>query len=775
MLELKHITKDYKVNSQTIHALNGVSMAFRKTEFVSIIGPSGCGKTTLLNVIGGLDIHTTGEIIIDGVSTNHFKPHDWDGYRNDSIGFVFQNYHLIPHLTVYENIEMSLVLSGVSKKERQQQIDHVLAKVGLLDQKKKLPKELSGGQAQRIAIARALVNQPRIILADEPTGALDSKTAHQIVGLLKEISQETLVIMVTHNETLAKTYSTRIVHLVDGVVIDDSHPFNSTPNQQTAITKKTSMSLLTSFYLSFKNLITKKFRTALTVFAGSVGIIGVTLVLIISNGVNVYMEDIQKATLSNYPITIRSVAQNDAPIIDEPEYTLYPNEALIYVTNRYSSYYGHVNIFSESFLSYLKQLNPSLYNVIDYRTGLDLKIISFMENTYKKVSTYRFTEVSDDLEYIASQYDVLAGKLPTERNEIAILVDRYNGIDVSVLNALGIDYKDISQYTFEEMMQKEYRIILNNDFYYLNASNNYAQYGSSSYETLYQNSEVELKISGIVRVSPTATTNLYDFGVLYSSKLTEFIIEDSLASEVVMAQMSYGLDKNVFTGLPFTDDETISAFVSKEYKYEAQLASLCAQAQINTIRIYTDTFSSRVIINDYLKAYNDDVTFEDQILYYDYMGNVTREFDAFIAILTNVLIAFASIALFVSSIMIAIITYVSVRERIKEIGILRSLGARRKDIARVFNAETTLIGLTSGILGITLGTLLIQPIIHIFIDVLAANNITTFDLTQLDITQFNPLYILYLLAGSIVLTLVAGFIPAIIAAMQSPVKAIKSE
>jgi putative ABC transport system permease protein len=775
MLVLKQIEKKYKVGSQIIKALDSIDLAFRKQEFVCVIGPSGCGKTTLLNIIGGLDRYSNGELIIEGKGTKDFSTKDWDGYRNDSIGFVFQNYQLIPHLSVYENIAMALVLSGISRANRKKKVLEVLEKVDLLDQKDKRPRHLSGGQMQRVAIARALVNDPAIILADEPTGALDSKTADQIVHLLKEISENRLVIMVTHNEQLAKKYGTRNIYLLDGRVDSDSNPYDSKQEQQEKKKKRTSMSYWAALVLSFKNLITKRLRTLLTVFAGSVGIVGVTLVLTISHGVSVYMEDIQKVTLANFPITIRSVAQDPPPDEDLPNYVLYPEDEKIFVTNRFKTYYGHVNIFSNQFLSYLNALDDSLYNVIDYRSRLDMKILTNMDNIYRRVSISRFIEMSDDVDYIETQYDVLYGKLPSEPGDLAILVDRYNTIDVTVLSSLGIDFTGINEYTFDEIAQKEYRVIRNNDFYFKQPSGIYATYSSSNYETMYHQSAIPLQITGIIRISRNATTNIYDNGILYSTKLTELVINDSLESDIVQEQLAYGLDKNVFTGLPFVDEEYLTVTYTKEYRYEGQLATLTAHTEISTIRIYTDAFVSRIVINDYLKAYNDDLEMDDRILYTDQMGNIIREFDTFIEILTRVLIAFAAVSLFVSTIMIGIITYVSVMERIREIGILRSLGARRKDIARVFNAEVSIIGFASGVLGVLLGILFIQPLINVFVTILEQNNITTLDLTQLDISKFHPLFAVYLIGGSVLLTLVAGFIPAIIAAFKSPVNAIKSE
>lgn len=771
MLELININKTYGKN---VNALKNINLKFNSKEFVAIIGPSGCGKTTLLNIIGGLDGYNSGDLKIEHTSTASYREKDWDYYRGNEIGFVFQNYHLLSHLTVYENVKLALTMQ--SKKDKAKILD-ALNQVGLKSHLHKYPHQLSGGECQRVAIARAIVNNPRIILADEPTGALDSKTSLQVMEILKTLAKDHLVIMVTHNEVLAHQYASRIIALKDGEVISDSNPTEINQDIKPIKRKKTSLSLMSAILLSFRHLLNKKIKTTAMIIAGSIGIIGLCLVLIFANIVNNYMVNLQKNTLANSPITIRSTVNNEDPYKEVPNYKLYPEDDIINVTNLYTSYYNHVNKFDEQFLNYLEALDSSLYNIIDYKTGLNLKILTIMNNNYKKVSTSRFTEMSDDIAYLETQYDVLAGKLPTEVGEIAILVDRYNNIDVSVLDSLGIDYQNKKTYTFSEMMQKEYRVILNDDAYLRNSNGTYINLFnySSQLESLYNKSELVLKISGIIRISPRAVTNLYDNGILYSRKLTEYVVNNANESMIVKEQKQYGLTKDMLTGQPFEDYESIYSKTTKEYQYEVWLGELCAHPVINTIRIYTDTFRNRVVINDYLEAYNTNQPDDAKIRYSDYMGDITREFDVFINVLTNILVAFAAIALIVSTIMVAIITYISVIERTKEIGILRSLGARKVDIGLLFIIETALIGLISGVIGVGGGVTLLKPIINIITKVLKENNVTTFDLSLLNLNQFNKSYLLLIILGSVVLMMLAGLIPALIAAHKKPVKAIKDE
>lgn len=771
MLKLEKINKFYNKNN---HVLKDISIDFSKKEFVGIYGPSGCGKTTLMNIIGGLDKYSSGDFYINGTPISKYSERDWDYYRGNAIGFIFQNYNLISNLSVYDNVKLGVDLNNDKYTDLVENIDDILKKLNIYKYKKTKVKLLSGGEAQRVAIARALVKNPTIILADEPTGALDSINASEILKILKDISKEKLVIMVSHNKDAINEYCDRKVQLLDGEIISDVRNNQEINNNSLIEIKKTRLSILSAIKIGFKTMLSKPFRTMLTVLSGCVGVLGFSLVLMFSNIVDNYMVDLQKNTLSNSPITIRSQVDNTDPYKDNKEYVLYPDTDIINVTNLYTSYYNHVNKFDEDFMSYIDEIDPSLYNFIDYKSNVNINLLTIMDGGYRRVQTSRFNEISEDVAYLETQYDVLDGNFPTSKNEIAILVDRYNNIDISVLDSLGIDYKDKDSYSFEEMLNKEYRVILNNDIYLKNNNDLYTNYfTSNNYETLYNNSELILKISGIVRIKQKATTNIYDSGILYSRELSNFILENSKESNIVVEQKSFGYTKNVITGLEFVDDETIFYTRTKEYTYQLFLQNLGSERQISSIRIYTDQFRNRVLINDYLEEYNLDKAEKERVIYSDYMGTITREFDAFITVLTRVLVAFALISLFVSTILIGIITYVSVVERTKEIGILRSLGARKKDISLMFNVETGLVGLTSGIIGVVSSVLLLQPIINLITKILEENNVNTFDLTVLDLSKFNPLYLIIIIIGSILLSIIGGFIPSFVASNASIVDAIR--
>lgn len=771
MIYLDKINKIY-INKN--HVLKDVSLGFDNTEFVGILGPSGSGKTTLLNIIGGLDIYTSGDILVNGVSTSCFKEVEWDNYRGNSVGFIFQGYNLIEDLTVYDNIKLA---NSLNKKEiNEEKIDEILTKVDMINYKKTRVSLLSGGEQQRVAIARALAKDPEVILADEPTGALDSTNSEIIINILKDIAKTKLVIMVSHNEKLVNTYCDRIIKMNDGKVIFDSSTstIDKKKENNKLKRKKTSLSLKQSINMCFKTLTTRPIRALLTILSGCVGVLGVSLVLMFSSIVDNYIVDLQKSTLSNSPITIRSQVDNTDPYKEDVDYELYPDTRYINVTNQYISYYNHINKFDNNFIKYINELDKSLYNFMDYKTNVNINLLTIMNGSYKRVYTSKFTEISDDLEYIKNSYDVLDGDFPNDINEIAILVDRYNNIDISVLDSLGIDYKDIEKYTFDEIKEKEYKVILNDDIYKKDVSGLYRNYFSTvNYETLYNKSELTLKITGIIRVKKNASTNLYDNGILYTRKLSNYILENSNKSNIVIEQRQYGLDKNVLTGEPFEDDFSLYLTQTKEYQYQYLLQTLSAETQISSIRIYTDQFRNRLIINKYLEDYNIGKDSNNMVLYSDYMGDITREFDAFITILTNILIVFAAISLFVSTIMISIITYVSVVQRTREIGILRSLGSRRFDISIMINTETGILGLISGVIGVVSGVLLLQPIINVITNILKNNNVTTFDLTLLDLNKFSIASLIIIVIGNVILMVIGGLIPSIVAANKKPVEAIK--
>lgn len=768
MLELNNISKEYDKRL----VLKDVNLSFPKNNFVCIVGPSGCGKTTLLNIIGGLDLANGGHVIYNKKEINKFSEKQLDSYRNLNIGFIFQNYNLINNLTVYENVEMPLLLLGLSKKARRIKIHNILKKLGIEIYKNKKPLQLSGGEQQRVAIARALVNDPNIILADEPTGALDSKTALEIMDLIKAISTNKLVIMVTHNERLATTYADRIINMQDGKILSDKElNQDKKDTHQLKETKKFKGLLLRGIKISLRNLQTKKIRSLLTILAGSIGIMGLSLVLFFSNIINNYITDIQKNTLSNYPITIYSVVDNTNPYEENPNYEAYPDDGIINVVNDMASYYGHVNRFDENFLNYLGKMDTSWYNLIDYKTGVDLKIITQKAGTYMKVNQYRFTEMSDDVDYLKTQYELIAGDFPEDKTDLMLVVDRYNNIDAAILSYLGIEYEGISNYTFDELNAKEYKLILN-DEYYQKINGLYVSSSYSNYQNLYENSDITLRIKGIIRPAKGGNISLYSSGVLYSAKLTDFVVSSANESDIVKEQKEYGLTKDVRTGLPFVDYISVFSRTTKEYQYESWLGELSAHPEISTIKIYTDTFNKRVQINNYLQAYNNG---DDNIEYYDYMGDITNEFNTFILILTRVLIVFSSIALLVASIMTGVIMYVSVVERTKEIGIFRSVGFRRIDISNIFNLETGLMGFVSGIIGVISSVILLKPIITFISKILQENNVKTFDLSLLDLNKFRIEHLLIVVFGSVLLSIISGLIPALIAAHKDPVKALRSE
>lgn len=768
MLELNNISKEYDKRL----VLKDVNLSFPKNNFVCIVGPSGCGKTTLLNIIGGLDLANGGHVIYNKKEINKFSEKQLDSYRNLNIGFIFQNYNLINNLTVYENVEMPLLLLELSKKARRIKIHNILKKLGIEIYKNKKPLQLSGGEQQRVAIARALVNDPNIILADEPTGALDSKTALEIMDLIKAISTNKLVIMVTHNERLATTYADRIINMQDGKILSDKElNQDKKDTHQLEETKKFKGLLLRGIKISLRNLQTKKIRSLLTILAGSIGIMGLSLVLFFSNIINNYITDIQKNTLSNYPITIYSVVDNTNPYEENPNYEAYPDDGIINVVNDMASYYGHVNRFDENFLNYLGKMDTSWYNLIDYKTGVDLKIITQKAGTYMKVNQYRFTEMSDDVDYLKTQYELIAGDFPEDKTDLMLVVDRYNNIDAAILSYLGIEYEGISNYTFDELNAKEYKLILNDD-YYQKINGLYVSSSYSNYQNLYENSDITLRIKGIIRPAKGGNISLYSSGVLYSSKLTDFVVSSANESDIVKEQKEYGLTKDVRTGLPFVDYISVFSRTTKEYQYESWLGELSAHPEISTIKIYTDTFNKRVQINNYLQAYNNG---DDNIEYYDYMGDITNEFNTFILILTRVLIVFSSIALLVASIMTGVIMYVSVVERTKEIGIFRSVGFRRIDISNIFNLETGLMGFVSGIIGVISSVILLKPIITFISKILQENNVQTFDLSLLDLNKFRIEHLLIVVFGSVLLSIISGLIPALIAAHKDPVKALRSE
>ncbi len=895
MLELNDIKKDYVSGSTTVSALKGINLRFRDCEFVSILGQSGCGKTTMLNIIGGLDKYTSGDLKINGVSTKNYKDRDWDFYRNNSIGFVFQSYNLIPHQTVLSNVELALTLSGVSKAERKKRAIEALEKVGLGEQIHKKPNQMSGGQMQRVAIARALVNNPDILLADEPTGALDTETSIQIMELLKEISKDRLIIMVTHNPELAKDYSTRIVRLLDGVITDDSDPYSledmeadikakeaakvkvsEKKNKKSGKKQKTSMSFFTALSLSFNNLMTKKTRTILTAFAGSIGIIGIAMILSISNGIQLYIDRVQRDTLSSYPITLQaesidissmvtSMTGNSDSEEHEDKSKIYSNDIMgdmintmvkevksnnlsefkkyienggsdikSYVSDIQYSYDVPLNIYMKDTSNGVEQLNPS--TMFDSIYGEGATSTSYAMSSGMGMGMFSNSSVWNQLlgnqQVLDEQYDVLAGHWPENFNEVVLVTDKNNEVDDYTLYSLGLKdpeevrtlfkkmmvgesyetEKDIS-YTFDEILDTEFKLVMPTDMYkYNDVTGTWDDYSKDDkYMTNVVNNGTDIKVCGIIRPNDDAVSTSISSGIGYTAKLTEYIIEEVKNSEIAKAQLA-DTSVDVFTGVPFDNDRNTEITMDDVNAYMATLspeesaqmqamtsgmsddqilqlfsASLKARTTDATldsnksklgitdldtpsqIDIYATDFDSKEkvqnIIKDYNKSQQDDGKEENVINYTDYVGIMMSSVSTIINAISYVLIAFVAISLIVSSIMIGIITYISVLERTKEIGVLRSIGASKKDVSRIFNAETLIEGFVSGALGIVVTLLLCIPANALIKHLTDISNVA-----QLPVAGGVILIII-----SMFLTFIAGLIPAKLAAKKDPVVALRSE
>ncbi len=764
MLKLEKIKKTYKTGEFVQDALKDLTIEFRENEFVAILGPSGSGKTTLLNIIGGLDRYDKGNLIINGKETRNFKNEDWDAYRNNCIGFVFQNYNLIPHISILGNVEMAMTLSGISKKERREKSYEVLEKVGLKDHVHKKPNQLSGGQMQRVAIARALANDPDIILADEPTGALDSKTSIQILDLIKEIAKDKLVVMVTHNSKLAHEYADRIVNLKDGKLSDDTNPVKKSNEKFTYEIVKTAMNFFTALKLSFNNTITKIGRTLLTSFASSIGIIGIALILSLSNGFDKQIEKFEAATISSLPIII---SQNSVDInVESLKEThdsyhktenKFPDDKEIYPYENYYEEIVHDNIFTEDYIKYInnidKKLLTGISNIRMYKLNLFNKKDGVvnplnLDQTAFQVIPKQVDETRES--YLNKNFDLLHGTLPQNKEDIIIIVNPFNQLSSKLLDSLGLDVSK-DKIMFEDIIGKEIKIITNNN-YYKKVGKIYTI--NSDLEKTYNNkNNVTLKISGIVRMKEDVKFAILNEGIAYNESLVEHLIADSIKSDIVKTQEK--IKFNILSGQKFQSDDEKKALIS-------MLGGSNIPAMIN---IYPNNFDAKEKIIEYLDNYNDKLKDDEKIIYTDLSSTMSELSGNIMNAITIVLIAFSSISLVVSSIMIGVITYISVLERTKEIGILRSLGARSKDIARVFNAETFIIGLTSGVLGIGVASALIFPMNTIIDKMSGLSNVAV----------LNPIHALLLIAVSLILTVLGGYIPAIIASKKDPVKALRTE
>lgn len=823
MLELKKITKIYQTGEFKQIALDNVTINFRNNEFVSILGPSGSGKTTMLNIIGGLDKYTSGDLIINEMSTKEFKDGDWDTFRNHRVGFVFQSYNLIGHQSILSNVELALTLSGVNKEERTKRAKEALKKVGLIEHINKKPNQLSGGQMQRVAIARALVNDPEILLADEPTGALDTDTSTEIMKLLKDIAKNKLVIMVTHNQELAETYSTRIISIKDGHIINDTDKYDGRKNtkQDEEIrkqkTKKTSMNFKTALGLSLNNLLTKKGRTILTAFAGSIGIIGIALILSLSTGVNNYITRVQEDTLTSYPLTIEQATADMSSLmldlanqnkrVEHTDNKIYSNDLMTslvesmaseiktnnlidfkkylegnpenlseYINDIKYTYNLNLQIYSKD-TTKITQLNPStVFSSFGFTSQEDMTSGMGSAMTSSRINV--FNEISDNQELIKNTYDILAGRLPKSKEEIILIVDSYGEISDYALYALGLkDQQELTDmtskimkgeeleeptqtsYTYDEILETEFKLILNTDYYKKEGNIWVNKSKDNDYMKDIIDQGLTLKVVGIMK--PNEESNNQTSGEIgYTKELTEYVITKTRESNIAKEQLE-NTDKNVLTNTEFTP----------LYTYEIALSALGIVDLENpsTINIYPKDFKSKDEIIKIIDEYNDEKEKNDDkesvITYTDYVGILMQSITTIVDVISYVLIAFVSISLIVSSIMIGVITYISVLERTKEIGILRAIGARKKDISRVFNAETFIIGLISGLLGITITIILNIPI-NIFIENLSGiKNVSTLPISGAII----------LVLISVILTVIAGLIPSGYASKKDPVVALRSE
>lgn len=773
MLELKKIKKSYKTGDFEQHALKGIDLSFRKNEFVAILGSSGSGKTTLLNIIGGLDRYDSGDLIINGKSTKHFKDKDWDDYRNHSVGFIFQSYNLIGHIDVLSNVEMGMTLSGISAKERKQRAIEVLKRVGLEDHIHKKPNQLSGGQMQRVAIARALANDPEIILADEPTGALDSKTSIQIMDLIQEIAKDKLVIMVTHNPDLVFDYVTRVIKVKDGEVLEDSNPVkNQEENVTTYQSGKTSMSFITALKLSLNNIRTKKGRTLLTAFASSIGIIGIALILALSNGFDQKIDEFEESTLSALPIIISKQSMNlDEETMEKMHNDAmtsekdYPDETFVTPMVNQEEQYTHQNQITKDYVQYLEKMDANSVSGIGYMYAthfkllqkIDQKVVALDPNSLS-MSSLPFRLSNEGQTVVEQRYDILAGKEATNKDELVLVVDSKNRVSYELLNALGFDIDEKSQdkISFDEILNSKMKLVFNED-YFKKIGNYYIP--NSDLDSLYNSKEaMSLKVVGIIRLKDDYPSFVQSSGILYTNDLINYVIEKNETSKIVLAQKN--ANYNVMTG----EKIDVSTEEGKKIK-EDILAYLGAASTPYVIQIYPKDFETKDTILNYLDEYNKNKKEEEQIVYTDQAELMSSLSSNIMDAVTIVLIAFSSISLIVSSIMIGIIMYISVLERTKEIGILRSLGARKKDISRVFNAETFIIGTSSGLLGILIAWILTIPA-----------NIVLKEMTNLDqVASLNPLHALLLITISVILTLIGGYLPAKIASKKDPVIALRTE
>ncbi len=792
MLEFRDIKKTYHVGEIETKALDGISVAFRNTEFVAILGTSGSGKTTCLNIIGGLDRYDSGELVINGRKTSDFREKDWDAYRNNSVGFIFQNYNLIMHLGIVANVELGMTLSGVPAGERRRKAIEALEKVGLKDHLHKKPNQLSGGQIQRVAIARALVSDPEILLCDEPTGSLDTVTSTQIMDLIKDVAQGKLIIMVTHNPDIAEAYADRIIRFQDGKIISDSNPYERKIKASGFSLKKTSMNFLTALRLSFNNLKTKKGRMFLTSFASSIGIIGIAIILSLSTGFQSQIDDFQSDAMSEFPIFISQAAtQMNPEDIATMQQTMmnrmlgtaeYAESDEVYLYDPAGTRIIHRNIFTMEYIDYINAIDPEICGYVGYARVISMNMLREKDGTVIPVSassamqkmnsgagnsTMLSVASSADINsmgissypkqlkeggqpYIKQKYELLAGKYPVDATDLVLVIDTRNRISIGILKELGFDTENIESIRFEDIIGTEFRIVPN-DAYYVKT-----EYGTylpgSDYVTMYGNeANITARITGVVRQKQDVSIGVLAPGIAYSDELSQMVIDSAAGSEIVRAQE--GSDRNVIT-MAEMDADAKNSFIT--YLGGSPIPFMAM--------VYPDNFEDKDAVMAYLDAYNEGRDTTSQIIYTDLAGRMSAMTKGIMDAITIVLIAFAAISLIVSLIMISIITYTSVLERTREIGILRALGARKKDITRVFDAETCIIGIFSGLLGIGVAWLLTVPV-----------NMVLYALTDLaNVARLRAEHAVMLVVLSTVLTVLGGHIPAIMASKKDAVEALRS-
>lgn len=776
MLNLKDIKKYYNVGGTETRALDGVTVAFRKKEFVAILGPSGSGKTTMLNVIGGLDQYDSGDLIINGQSTKNFKLTDWDAYRNNSIGFVFQSYNLIGHQGILDNVELGMTLSGVSKEERRKRAQEALERVGLQDHLNKKPSQLSGGQMQRVAIARALANDPEILLCDEPTGALDSETSVQIMNLIQELSHEKLVIMVTHNPDLAKEYANRIIEFSDGKIITDSNPYHEEKSINDFELKRTRMSFFTALRLSFNNIRTKKGRTFLTSFASSIGIIGIAIVLSLSNGFQKQIDKTQSETLAQFPVTISQITQDNTELFSNASTKKQKKAGKDQVLAKTSEQdlAQHTNDLSTEYVDYIKKINPDWSNNVSFSRSTNLNLLRDVDGTIKQVQFSNaktdgqnaggfaastgvgISVFPDQLDpskdnFLKQNYQVVDGQYPSNPNDLVLIVDENGTTNVNALNNLGFDIKNGESLSYQNILGTTVKLAFNNAYYTELPTGNFIP--NQDLKKVYDNSANQtLKIVGILKAKSSATMDLLAPGIAYSDSLTQEVIKQNKESEIVKAQDKS--NTNVLT------NETLD-----DTKKAAVLTYLGANATPSSIYIYPNNFKTKEKILTYLDDYNKGKDKADQVLYTDLAGTMTKLTGGLMDAITYVLVAFAGISLVTSMIMIGILTYTSVLERTKEIGVLKALGARKKDITRVFDAETAILGVASGVLGVAIAYAATFPINQIL------ENLTDLQ----NVAQLNPMHAVILIVISTILTMLGGHLPARMAAKKDAAIALRAE